>query len=147
MARDGEEEEEDKGEKAGEKGKRLRILIHNRCSLTSRGNEVENRTLPGSTHLFFTFHEDTNVGFRAPLRFSRYYERVRITERVLEATEREKIAPNRRRKKKSAALASRFPRSAAGGKTATRKRTSAIFGKREAGGFINGGRNTILEEK
>lgn len=35
-------------------------------SLTSRGNEVENRILRGSTHLFFTFHEDTNVGFRAP---------------------------------------------------------------------------------
>lgn len=44
-------------------------LSLSRCSLTSRGNEVENRILRGSTHLFFTFHEDTNVGFRAPLRF------------------------------------------------------------------------------
>lgn len=57
------------GAGAGEKGKKSRILIHDPCSLTSRGNEVENRTLLGSTHLFFTFHEDTNVGFRALLRF------------------------------------------------------------------------------
>lgn len=49
--------------------KKSRILIQNPCSLTSRGNEVENRTLLGSTHLFFTFQEDTNVGFRALLRF------------------------------------------------------------------------------
>lgn len=56
-------------EKAGEKGKEVPNSYHNSRSLTSRGNEVENRTLLGSTHLFFTFHEDTNVGFRALLRF------------------------------------------------------------------------------
>lgn len=40
---------------------------------------MENRTLLGSTHLFFTFQEDTNVGFRALLRFPDISNRVRIT--------------------------------------------------------------------
>jgi len=39
---------------------------------------------------FLYFHEDTNVGFRAPLWFLWYFKRVWITEWVLEAIEREK---------------------------------------------------------
>lgn len=53
----------------GRKGKEVPNSYPQSLFLTSRGNEVENRTLLGSTHLFFTFQEDTNVGFRALLRF------------------------------------------------------------------------------
>jgi hypothetical protein len=57
-------------EEASEKGKKFRILIHNPCSLNPRGNEVENRTLRSPTHLFFAFHENFILEFRALLRFS-----------------------------------------------------------------------------